>query len=105
MCGTLDYLPPEIVQQQEYDHNVDIWCLGVLMYEFLDGNPPFADESMTKTQQRIVKVDLNFPAHFSHDARALLSELLVKDPSKRLPLAKLVEHPWIVKNATKCSDY
>ena len=35
MCGTLDYLPPEIVRHQSYDPNVDLWCIGVLCYEFL----------------------------------------------------------------------
>lgn len=40
-CGTLDYLPPEMVEGREHDANVDIWSLGVLMYELIDGNPPF----------------------------------------------------------------
>ena len=41
MCGTFDYLPPEMVEGKEHDSNVDLWSLGVLMYEFLTGAPPF----------------------------------------------------------------
>lgn len=45
MCGTLDYLPPEMVEQKEHNEKVDYWALGVLTYEFLIGNPPFEDRS------------------------------------------------------------
>jgi serine/threonine protein kinase len=41
MCGTLDYLPPEMVNKDKYDHTVDIWCVGILTFEFLTGSPPF----------------------------------------------------------------
>ena len=41
ICGTLDYLPPELCSKKEYDHSVDIWSIGVLAYEFLTGAPPF----------------------------------------------------------------
>lgn len=47
LCGTLDYLPPEMIQFQNYDYNVDIWSLGVLAYEFLVGSPPFEAKSHT----------------------------------------------------------
>lgn len=41
MCGTLDYLPPEMVEQEAHDEKIDIWSLGVLTYEFCCGCPPF----------------------------------------------------------------
>ncbi len=41
MCGTLDYLPPEIVLNTAYDYKVDIWCIGILTFEFCAGYPPF----------------------------------------------------------------
>ena len=44
LCGTLDYLPPEMVANEPHDHNVDVWSLGVLCYEFLVGTPPFETE-------------------------------------------------------------
>ena len=57
-CGTMDYLSPEIVENQKYDHNVDIWCLGVLAYELCSGDPPFEIEEQNhfKKMERIKNV-------------------------------------------------
>ncbi|XP_057949481.1 serine/threonine-protein kinase Aurora-3 [Malania oleifera] len=100
MCGTLDYLAPELVENRAYDHAVDNWTLGILLYEFLHGVPPFEAESQTDTFRRIMKIDLSFPStHVSAEAKNLISRLLVKDSSKRLSLQKILEHPWIIKNA------
>ena len=62
LCGTLDYLPPEMVENKSHDSKVDIWSLGVLCFEFLYGTPPFEAEGSTETYKRIVSVDLQFPA-------------------------------------------
>ncbi|KNA20258.1 hypothetical protein SOVF_054200 [Spinacia oleracea] len=101
MCGTLDYLAPEMVENKAHDYAVDNWTLGVLCYEFLYGVPPFEAESQRDTFRRIMKVDLNFPdaPQVSTDAKDLIIRLLVKDTSKRLSLQKILEHPWILKNA------
>ncbi len=55
MCGTLDYLPPEMCARQkiQYDKSIDIWCLGVLAYEFVSGNPPFETSSAPQTKDLI----------------------------------------------------
>lgn len=100
LCGTLDYLPPEMVEGRDHDSAVDVWSLGVLAYEFLCGVPPFEAEGHSETYKRILRVDLHFPAHVSADARDMISGLLVKDPKARLPLSKLLDHPWIKKNAS-----
>ncbi|KAL0854410.1 hypothetical protein Bca101_059562 [Brassica carinata] len=73
----------------------------LLDHEFLYGNPPFKAESQKDTFQRIVKIDLSFPAtpNVSAEAKNLIIHLLVKDPSKRLSLTKIMQHHWIVKNA------
>ncbi|KAL0297244.1 UNVERIFIED_CONTAM: Serine/threonine-protein kinase Aurora-1 [Sesamum radiatum] len=101
MCGTLDYLPPEMVESVEHDSNVDIWSLGVLCYEFLYGVPPFEAKEHSDTYRRIIQVDLKFPPKpiVSSAAKDLISQMLVKDSSQRLPLHKLLEHPWIVQYA------
>lgn len=97
MCGTLDYLPPEMVEGKHHNEAVDLWSIGVLCYEFLVGNPPFEAEGHSETYRRIVKVDLKFPSHVSEGARDLISKLLRHDPQKRLPLAEVLKHPWIVQ--------
>ena len=107
MCGTLDYLPPEMVLNATgvrimYDHTVDIWCLGVLMYEFLYGQPPFFvpdSEDSLPTYQRIKAVDLRFPADIdvSDDAKDLIRRMLVKEAKDRIRLVDVVQHRWLVR--------
>jgi len=96
MCGTLDYLPPEMIEGAMHDEKVDLWSLGVLTYEFLVGKPPFEAESNNETYRRITKVDLRFPAHVSTEAKDLISRLLRKEPNDRLTLDEVVKHPWIL---------
>ncbi|KAL6544311.1 Phosphatidylinositol:ceramide phosphoinositol transferase (IPC synthase) [Orobanche gracilis] len=107
MCGTLDYLPPEMVESVEHDANVDIWSLGVLCFEFLYGMPPFEAKEHSDTYRRIIQVDLKFPPRpiISSAAKDLITRMLVKDSSQRLPLHKVLEHPWIIQNADPSGVY
>ena len=103
LCGTLDYLPPEMIENKPHDENVDVWTLGVLMYEFLTGAPPFETENTKETYRRIAHVDLKFPSYMSSDARDLLTKILRHDPQQRMPLARVLEHSWIVQHCRKSS--
>lgn len=98
LCGTLDYLPPEMVEGREHDEQVDVWSLGVLLYEFLTGNPPFEAEGHSATYRRISRVDLRFPRGVPEDAQDLIRKLLVKDPRKRMSLSSVTTHPWVLRN-------
>ncbi|KAI1808403.1 Pkinase-domain-containing protein [Daldinia bambusicola] len=104
MCGTLDYLPPEMIKpgssDNYYDEKVDLWSLGVLTYEFLVGEAPFEDTPVM-TQRRIAKADMTIPSFVSPEARDLIKKLLVLDPQKRIPLEQVQTHPWIVKHCIK----
>jgi serine/threonine protein kinase len=100
LCGTLDYLPPEMIEGTPHDHNVDIWALGVLIFEFLTGRPPFESSTQKETYKKIKNIDLKFPNYISELARDLIRKLLVKEPKKRLLLSQISEHPWIVKHTT-----
>lgn len=104
MCGTLDYLPPEMVQHKVYDKSVDLWCLGVLTYEFLVGNPPFEMEAVDATYDKIVRVSYTVPEFVSHLAKDFIACLLKKEPSKRMLLGDAKKHPWIVEYAQKLAD-
>jgi serine/threonine protein kinase len=97
LCGTLDYLPPEMIANEPHDHTVDLWSLGVLCYEFLVGNPPFEAQEQEATYRRIAKVDLSFPEHVVPEARDFIRALLQKRPDARMPLAAALKHPFIVK--------
>jgi len=82
LCGTLDYLPPEMVsnsrreagKQMSYNEKVDLWSLGVLTYEFLVGEAPFED-TQVMTQVRISRADMTIPSFVSPEARDLIKRV------------------------------
>ena len=76
MCGTLDYLAPEMVEGHAHNHAIDLWSLGVLTYEFLVGVPPFEDQaSHNATYRRIAKVDMKVPEWVSPSASDLIHKV------------------------------
>ncbi|GAA5977270.1 hypothetical protein JCM10908_004916 [Rhodotorula pacifica] len=104
LCGTLDYLPPEMVENREHTDKVDLWALGVLTYEFLVGAPPFEDLSGHEaTYKKIVRVQYTIPSHVSPEAQDLIRKLLRYKPEDRLPLAEVSRHPWIKKYEKRSS--
>lgn len=95
-CGTLDYVSPEIVIGDYYDHLVDVWSVGVLCYELCTGHAPFeSQKSREDTYKKIVNVDLKFPRHLSFNAQDFISRLLVRDPKHRMTLEESLQHPWM----------
>jgi len=102
LCGTLDYLPPEMVEGRDHTEKVDLWALGVLTFEFIVGKPPFEDMAgYSATYKRIARVDLHVPDWVSPEAKDLIVRLLQYDPEKRLALDKVAVHPWIKKWESK----
>ncbi|KAL3899877.1 MAG: hypothetical protein SGCHY_001731 [Lobulomycetales sp.] len=110
LCGTLDYLPPEMVEGTPHDASVDLWSLGVLAYEFIAGRPPFDDDgeeedtegldgsSYARTYQRIRDVAFSWPEEgVSELARDFIGKLLRKEPSERMALDEVLAHPWILQ--------
>lgn len=77
MCGTLDYLAPEMIQQRPYDHTVDLWCLGILAFEFLVGNPPFEAQNATETYKRIVTLNYIIPDYVSAAAKSFIKRVSI----------------------------
>lgn len=86
--GTPEYLAPEIIMAKGHDKAVDYWSFGVLVYELLVGNSPFAlirgSVSRMDMFKKIVLVDYTFPYDMNEYAKALISKLLVRRPSERL---------------------
>ena len=103
LCGTQDYLAPEMIQGQHggsngYDKTIDIWCLGVLAYEFVTGKPPFDSDSAKETKKKILLLDFSFPDGVSFDFCDFVTICLKSDGIDRAPLTVLERHPWITKN-------
>ncbi|XP_022213506.2 LOW QUALITY PROTEIN: aurora kinase C [Drosophila obscura] len=96
LCGTVDYLPPEMVQAKPHTKNVDLWSLGVLCFELLVGHAPFLSKNYDETYKKILKAEYKLPEHISKAAAHLISKLLVLNPQHRLPLDQVLVHPWIL---------
>jgi serine/threonine protein kinase len=76
----VDYVPPEIVEGNEYDERVDIWALGVLLYELASGAAPFETKDENVTYNRIVNSECKYPAHFSRPLKETIAKILDKNP-------------------------
>ncbi|KAF7722705.1 spindle assembly checkpoint kinase [Apophysomyces ossiformis] len=101
-CGTLDYLPPEMIENKTHDKTVDLWALGVMSYEMLVGAPPFEDlNGYAETYTRIRDVEYDFPAYLSAEAKDFVSKLLRHNPQERLRLHDIAAHPWMTKFQAK----
>ena len=99
LCGTPDYLAPEIILSKGYGRAVDYYALGVLIYEMLAGFPPFYHENHMKLYDNIVHAEPRFPASFDPVGKDLVTRLLEKNPAKRLGvqangIADIKTHIW-----------
>ena len=100
-CGTPIYLAPEMIRNLGHDEHVDIWCLGVLLFELLTGIPPFIGQNQTLLMQNIVKVNITWPAPprlpIDPDAKDLICKILRENPAERLSLEDIAKHKFFLK--------
>ncbi|KAK4106602.1 kinase-like protein [Parathielavia hyrcaniae] len=103
LCGTPDYLAPEVVSNKGYNKSVDWWSLGILIYEMLCGYTPFWDSgSPMKIYENILRGKVKYPAYINPDAQNLLERLITADLTKRLGNLyggpqDVKGHPWFAE--------
>ena len=105
VCGTPIYLAPEIIKEKGHDEKVDIWCIGVLLFELMTGSVPFQGKDIESLKSNILHLRINWPKEMNKEAKDLISKILKLDPSERITLEEMLEHPFFTKyfpDAQKC---
>ena len=97
MCGTPVYLAPELVNNLGHDHRVDIWCIGVLMFELLAGQAPWVGEDVQTLKYNIARMKIRWQKHMDPDAVDLIKKTLRYNPDERISLRNMLIHPFFTK--------
>merc|ERR1711865_47593 len=99
ICGSDFYLAPEVIKQEEYGREIDIWSVGVVCYVVLSGSLPFFHNVLHKLYRQIVERDLSFPEQawrsVAKGAQDFILRLLQVRPGERLTSEQALNHPWL----------
>ncbi|EGC31005.1 hypothetical protein DICPUDRAFT_157188 [Dictyostelium purpureum] len=112
MCGTPQYVAPEILTKGEregYGKSVDIWSIGVILYILLCGFAPFGDPQAKDFFDKIKNGGFSFPSpywdHISDDVKNLLKNLIKVDAEKRFTIEQTLNHPWFTNHEEKTKEF
>jgi len=104
ICGTPDYVAPEILRYDPISLATDMWSLGVLTYVLLSGYSPFGSENKQQTFCNITQGALDFPseifAKISQDAIDFMKKLIVREPLARMTSKEAIQHAWLVSSSS-----
>ncbi|KAM8940481.1 serine/threonine-protein kinase PLK4 isoform 2-T2 [Pelodytes ibericus] len=104
MCGTPNYIAPEIATRSAHGLESDVWSLGCMLYTFLVGRPPFDTDTVKNTLNKVVLADYEIPSFISREAKDLIFLLLRKNPADRLSLSSVLDHPFMIGFSPARSD-
>ena len=99
-CGTPNYIAPEVLSGRAYDPRAaDVWSMGVVLFVMLAGYLPFDETELDDLYSKIRKASFKFPRHMKPLARDLLLRIITPNPTKRLTIQGIREHPWMTKSS------
>uniref|UniRef100_A0A4W3HL91 Maternal embryonic leucine zipper kinase n=1 Tax=Callorhinchus milii TaxID=7868 RepID=A0A4W3HL91_CALMI len=97
-CGSPAYAAPELIQGKAYiGSEADIWSMGVLLYALLCGFLPFDDDNIVTLYRKIIKGKYSIPKWLSPGSELILKQMLQVDPSRRVSVKQLLNHPWLMQ--------
>ncbi|CAG9091200.1 unnamed protein product [Plutella xylostella] len=99
LCGTPEYIAPEIINSMGYSFSVDWWAVGILIYEMVVGNPPFFSTDPKTLYDKVLSCHYKFPDNVRAECRSIVKAFLQLEPSKRLGMTKdgafqVKSHEW-----------
>lgn len=99
-CGTYEYMAPEIIKEMPYDHSIDVWSLGILLYELIHGYSPFRsqneeNEEYAEIFKNIIKYNFKIDKDISLNCKDLINKLLTPDNKSRIRIKDIFSHPWV----------
>ncbi|CAE6935577.1 KIN10 [Symbiodinium sp. CCMP2592] len=98
-CGSPNYASPEVVSGKAYvGPEVDVWSGGVVLYALLCGSLPFDDENVPNLFRKIKHGNFTLPGHLSSEAKDLIVQMLVVDPTRRITFSQIRKHSWFQKD-------
>ena len=93
-------MAPEMIQNKAHNHTLDVWSLGILLYELVHGRAPFTGVHPREISDKIMRGVIRFKPGLSNEYKDLVNQILKYECSERSPLIKVFDHPW-VKNFEK----
>ena len=105
VCGTPIYLAPEIIDETGHDEKVDVWCIGILLFELSTGNIPFLGNNIETLKSNIRNMNISWPRDINPEIKNLISKILKYDPKARISIPEILNHSFFTTYIDNPTQY